>query len=373
MKMICPNCGKEYNEKMTCCISCGADLVPEENEVADIPEAEPFAEEISLIPPLVTEAVPAYSTASVSFENGEITIPLKHKINQGTLSGAARLAGSMIAAVVMLALIVTSAAATGFRLATDEKKIGEFAEKLDVMALPVSSFAGGNSETVQDAVYAMSTGTGLTRENIRTIYESSTAKDFLAAQLSGYAEYIRSGTVPEKLTSEQLKTVFRENIPLIDSTLGQPLNEHDIALAQREIERAEPLLEMLSHENLERTVGEDTIFAMRLLSSVPAIAVTAALAASMLIVLRAVNKKSGKMLSWGGGTIIAGGAVVLAVTFLFTVQLPYADTDKLVRTVLKCACDVISPDMYRIGGTLAAVGIVMLIWAETLRRSEAAK
>lgn len=367
--MICPNCGKEYNDRMTCCISCGADLVPIGNEAEQPSETNFRQDEESLIPAVVPEPVHAVSGTAASFESDEMVVPLKRKSRSMTLSGAAKFAGSLFAALVMFVMILTSASAAGVRLLTDEEKIAEFAEQLDVMALPVPQVSGNSSETIQDAVYTLSLGTGLSRDNIRTIYEESTAKDFLAAQLSGYAEYIRSGTAPERLTTEQLKAVFEANVPLIGSTMGYPLNEHDIALACSEIDRAKPLLDVLSYENLEQTIGKDTLVAIRLFGSVPAIAVTAALAAAMLAVFSAINKKSTYTLNWGGGTILAGGAAVLAVTFLFSAQLPYSNADRLVRTVLKCVCDVILPDMYTIGAILAVTGGVMLIWAESLRRN----
>lgn len=371
MKMICPNCGKEYNEKMTCCISCGADLVPSDTETEGTQPSDLPQEAEALIQPGFSEAELPLETVvyARSFESSdEMVVPMKHRSKATALSGAVKFTGSLITAVIMLALIILSVSAAMFRMITDEKKISEFADTLDVMALPVEQLTDSGA-TVQDAIYTMSLGTGLTRDDIRTIYEESTMKDFLAAQLKGYAEYIRSGTVPEKLTSEKLKKVFAENVSLIDNTMGYPLNEQDIALACSEIERAEPLLEVLSHENMEQTIGEDVFIAMRLFGSVPAIVVTAALAASMLIVFRAINKKSTSTLSWGGGTILAGGAAVLAATFLFSAQLPYSDTDRLVQSIVKCTCDVISPDMYRIGGTLTIVGIVMLIWAESLRKN----
>ncbi len=371
--MICPNCGKEYNEKMTCCISCGADLVPAENENEHITKADLPQESESLIPPIIPEPVYVTSGAAVSFDRDEFVVPLKNRNKSVSLHSAIKFTTSLLTSLIMFAFILTSASAAGFRLLTDEDKITEFAERLDVMALPAANFTGDNSATVQDAVCAMSQGTGLTRDNIRAIYEQSTAKDFLAARLTDYAEYIRSGTAPEKITTEQLKSVFKENVPLIGSTMGYPLNEQDISLACTEIERAKPLLEVLSYENLEQTIGRNTLVAVRLFSSVPAFAVTAALAAAMLAVFRAVNKKSTSTLNWGGGTILAGGAFVLAATFLFSAQLPYSNADRLVRSVLKCACDVISPDMYRIGATLAVVGIVMLIWAESLRKSRELK
>lgn len=373
MKMICPNCGKEYNEKMTCCISCGADLVPAEKETTYESETDLQQETESLIRPLISEPVYVSAGSAVSFDRDEFIVPLKKRSVGVSLSDAAKFVGSLVTALIMLALIIASASAAGFRLLTDEKKIAEFAHQLDVMALPAASFTDNGSGTVQDAVCAMSQGTGLTRENIRTIYEESTAKDFLAARLTDYAEYIRNGTTPEKITTEQLKDVFEENVPLIGNTMGYPLNEQDVALACSEIERTKPLLEVLSCENLEQTIGRNTLVAVRLFSSAPAVAVTAALAAAMLAVLRAVNKKNTVTLNWSGGTILAGGAIVLAATFLFSAQLPYSNADKIVRDVLKCACDVISPDMYRIGATLAVVGAVMLIWAESLKKSAAVK
>ncbi len=363
--MICPNCGKEYNERMTCCISCGADLVPND-EVEQVEKAD----EESLIPKVVPEPVYAMPCSYASFESGEITVPLKRRSSSTAAVTLLKIAGSFLTAVLMLALILTSASAVGIRLLTDEEKIEQFAERLDVMALPAAQFSQGAPSTVQEAVYAMSEGTGLTRDNIRAIYDRSTAKAFLAAQLVGYADYIRNGAVPEQLTTEQLKDVFEENVPLISDTMGYPLNERDIELACSEIDRAKPLLELLSCENMERTVGRNTLVAVRVFGSVPTIAVTAALALAMVAVFRGINKKSTKALNWGGGTILAGGAIVLAATFLFTAQLPYSNADRFVQSVLKCACDVISPDMYSIGAVLAVVGGIMLVWSESLRKAE---
>ncbi|MBQ5319879.1 MAG: zinc ribbon domain-containing protein [Oscillospiraceae bacterium] len=383
--MICPNCGKEYNEKMTCCISCGADLVPfdkdSEQTAMDISQQECGTE--PLIPEslgedeLSAEIIDSSGYAGKrESQSNEIIVPVYNRANTTMLSGAVKFTGSLITSVLMLAFIFLSVAAGLFRLVTDEKRISEFAHTLDVMALPAvsSSILSADSglpddATVQDAIYVMSSGTGLSRDDIRSIYENSTMKNFLAVQLSGYAEYIRSGESPQKITSESLKNVFRENVSLIDNTLGYSLNNHDIELACSEIERAEPFLEVISAENIEYNLGGNTLTFLRIFGSIPAIAVTSVLAVTMLIVFYAINKKGTRVLTWGGGTILAGGAAVLAVTFLFSAQLPYNESDRLVRSIIKCTCDVISPDMYRIGTTLAAAGAVMLIWAETLRRN----
>ncbi len=374
--MICPECGKEYNEKMTCCISCGADLVPFEKDTEQTIIEAPKQQEEDILPliPERGEAIADFPEEAAE-NNGfvrklpsrdeEIIVPVKVQSRSTAFSGAAKFTGSLITSVIMLALIIASVGAVMLRLVTDERKLAEFAERLDVMALPLEQ--GG--ETVQDAIYTMSQGTGLTRDDIKTIYEESTIRTFLGARLAEYGEFFRSGTAPEKVTPEQIKKVFRENVPVIDNTMGYSLNEHDIELACSEIERAEPLLEMISAENMEQSLGSSTLTVLRMYGSIPAIVVTAAMAAAMFVVLKVINKKSARVLSWGGGAILTGGAAVLAATFIFSMQLPYSESDRLVRTVVKCTCDVISPDLYSIGGMLAVIGVILLIWAESLRKT----
>ncbi|MGN0674228.1 MAG: hypothetical protein ACI4KG_00610 [Oscillospiraceae bacterium] len=380
MKMICPNCGKEYNEKMTCCISCGADLVPYEQ-----------ASEQTVFEPLIPENVPESSSEAEKNESSEfvrklpekpfsadkdIAVPVIKKKKVLSVSGAARFTGSLITAFFMFAFILMSASAAALRLITDNENIAAFADRIDIMSLPASQtvitdgrYAVDDGATVQEAIYVMSQGTGLTREDIRTIYEASTIRDFLTSQLTGYAEFIRSGKIPEKLTSEKLKGVFSENLGLIDNAMGKPLSQHDIDLAFSEIDRLQPKLDKLSASNFEAAVGENGLAAVRLFSSVPFIVSAAALAAAMLPLLRAINKRGTRTLAWGGGAVLSGGAVILAATFLFSVQFPFSGQDRLVRNLAKCAADVISPDLYRIGCSLAVLGAVMLIWAASLRKS----
>ena len=376
--MICPKCKKEYNEKMTLCISCGAELVPYDCETeqtffeAIIPET-PAAEEI---PSDESKGFVRELPRFTEPQTEQTEIPLTAVRKKVSVSGAARFTGSLVTSLFMLAFILVSSSASALRLVTDEKNIAEFSESLDVMSLPAAqtvipceSYGIAEDATVQEAVFVMSQGTGLSREDIRTIYENSTMRDFLASQLSGYAGFIRDGKAPEKLTAEKLKGVFSENLGLIGSTMGQPLSQHDIDLAFSEIDRVQPVLEEISPSKLEAEYGESTFAALRLFGSAPLIVSTAALSAAMLPLLRAINnKKSAKMLLWGGIAVLAGGAAVLGATFLFSVQLPFSGWNMLERSIAGCASDVVAPDLYRIGGTLAVLGLVMLIWSGTLRK-----
>ncbi|MCM1022730.1 MAG: hypothetical protein NC395_01565 [Prevotella sp.] len=383
--MICPNCGKEYNEKMTCCISCGTDLVPCDRDAGQT-VFEPLIPEESFLPAVAEAAgfvreIPGHSavsadhaeTTSAAYE--ETPVPVIAEKRGFSLSGAARFAGSLAASVMMFAFILLFSASSAVRLATSGSRIARFAESLDVMnlpasetALPTEGYGVAENATVQEAIFAMSRGTGLSRDDIKTIYETSTIQDFITAQLIEYAGFIRSGKIPEKLTADKLKSVFSENLNVIDGAMGKPLSQHDINLAFSEIDRVQPVLDRLSPDSLEKLLGDGGIAALRLLSSVPIIIGAAALAAAMLPLLRAINRKNSAMLRWGGTSLLAGGAAVSAVFFLFSVQPP-SFLDKLFRSIAKCAADALSSDMYRIGGAMAILGSVMLIWAGTLKKA----
>lgn len=396
MKMICPNCGKEYNEKMTCCISCGTDLVPysvergteQSGQIAFeplIPEADPgtdggeagFVREMSGHSAVSFGSSEPVPTDAVSAETEEIPVPVVSSAKRRvSLSGAAKFTGSLAAALMMFGFILLFSASSAVRLATSGSRIARFAESLDVMnlpaaeaAIPTEGYGVSEDATVQEAIFVMSRGTGLSREDIRTIYEASTVQSFITAQLTEYAEFLRSGKIPERITSDKLKSVFSENLSVIDNALGKPLSQHDINLAFSEIDSVQPVLDKLSPASLEELLGGGGITALRLLSSMPIIIGAAALAAAMLPLLRAINRKSSAMLRWGGGAILAGGAAVSAAVFLFTVQ-PAPIRDRLLRNIAKCAADVIAPDLYRIGGILAVLGVFMLIWAGTLKKAQ---
>lgn len=381
MKMICPNCGKEYNEKMTCCISCGAELVPHEHNTEQvcfepiIPEAIPEDSDIPAVSGFVRELERRSERPPQPEENIEIPVPVKKK---SSAAAAARGIGSFAAAMAMFALIILTAASLTIRLITDSEKISRFTSRLDVMSLPAAQtvmltaydYEISPDATIQEAIFIMSDGTGLTREDIRKIYEGSTVQNFLSDQLSGYAEFIREGELPEKLTSEKLKEVFSENISLISDAIGKPLTQHDIELAFAELDRTEPVLEAIAPSRLENVVGEATLTLLRLVSSLPVIIGEGAAAAAMLAVLWAINRKPGKILGWGGAAVFAGGSAVLIIAFLFSVQVFFAGMDRLFKSIVKCAAEVIAPDIYRFGGTLAILGAVMLLWALTLKNDK---
>lgn len=382
--MICPNCGKEYNEKMTCCISCGAELVPRELDSEQIcfdpvlPEALPEEKNMPAENGFVRglEGHSKYPPEHV--ETVEIPVPVKSVKKKSSAAAAARGIGSFAAAVSMFALIILTAASLAIRLITDSEKISRFASGLDVMSLPAAQtvmltaydYEISADATVQEAIFIMSNGTGLTREDIRKIYESSTFQAFLAEQLSGYAEFIREGELPEKLTSEKLKEVFSENISLISDAIGKPLTQHDIELAFAELDRTEPVLEAIAPSRLENAVGEVPLTLLRLVSSLPVMIGEGAAAAAMLAVLWAINRKPAKILGWGGAAVFAGGAAVLVTVFLFSAQVFFSGMDRLVKSVAKCAAEVVAPDVYRFGGTLAVLGAVMLLWALTLKNAK---
>lgn len=390
--MICPNCGKEYNEKMTCCISCGTDLVPytvergteQSGQIAFeplIPDNSPTpeaAENSGFVREITGHSSVSIEPSEPAAVEIEIPVPVSAAGRKRIcVSGAAKFTGSLAVSFMMFAFILLFSVSSAVRLATSGSKIARFAESLDVMnlpaaeaAIPTEGYGVSGDATVQEAIFVMSQGTGLSREDIKTIYEASTIQSFMTAQLTEYAEFVRSGKIPEKLTADKLKSVFSENLSVIDDALGKPLSQHDINLAFSEIDSVQPVLDKLSPASLEELLGGGGITVLRLLSTMPVIITAAALAAAMLPLLRAINRKNSAMLRWGGGAVLAGGAAVSAAVFLFTVQ-PAPIRDRLLKSIAKCAADVIAPDLYRIGGILAVLGAVMLIWAGTLKKAQA--
>lgn len=386
--MICPNCGKEYNEKMTCCISCGASLVPYEQDSEQVILIEPVLPEAAAETGSFAEvAVPAgfvrglkghseYPPEPEPEKPASAEIPVPIKRSGISASEAVKTISSLAASVIMFAFIALGAMSFTIRLVTDSKKIAEFADALDVMSFPAAEtgmpFAGdygiAPDATLQEAIFVMSSGTGLTKEDIREIYENSTAGEFLASQLNSYAELIREGELPEKLTPEKLKTVFSENIGLISDTIGQPLSQHNIDLAFSELDRTGEVLEAIAPSRLESLIGDGALTALRLFSSLPVIVGEACAAAAMLIILWAINRNTERVLSWGGGAVLAGGAAILAAAFLCAMQVFFTGQDRIFRSIAKCVTNVINPDLYRLGGILAIAGAVMLLWAATLKK-----
>lgn len=386
--MICPSCGKEYNERMTCCISCGADLVPYEHSSEQtsfeplIPdtlhgsERSPAEASVNPDPGGFVREIPGHSPVPAEPEKAveETEIPVVTGKSRVSVSAAAKFAGSLTVSAFMLAFIMLFTAASAVRLVTAESRIAEFAENLDVMnfpaaeaAIPTEGYGVPQDATVQEAIFVMSQGTGLSREDIKSIYEASTIRSFITAQLTEYANFIRSGKIPEKLTADRLKSLFSENLSVIDGAMGTPLSQHDINMAFSEIDSIQPVLDNLSPYSLENMLGSGGLAVLRLLSSLPVVICAAALAAAMLPLLRLINRGNAGMLRWGGAAALAGGTVISAAVFLLTIQ-PFSGRDKLLSSIAGCAADVISPDLYRIGGVLAVMGAVMLIWSATLRK-----
>lgn len=381
--MICPNCEKRYNEKMNFCISCGVRLVAEQDSDADstIPETESLAsdtpeyEYTGFIHEIAECTV--HDEPNLKSENKTIPIPVKEKKSGFSFLNLTRFTVSLIISVIMLTLILAATSSAALRMVTAEKYIDDFIENLDIMKLPafqVGLTRQANSidetATVQEAIYAMSRGTGLSPDDIETIYDESTIPDFITEHLEEYADFIRSGNTPDKITSEDLKKVFDDNLELINSSMKKPLSQNDINIVFSEIDRISHTLEEISVSSLENSLGEKTFTALRLFSSVPVIVGIATLAAAMIPLLGVINRKGRRVLLWSGATVLAGGFSILAATFLFSMQIPFSVQDKMIRSIAKCAADTIAPDLYCIGTVLAALGIIMLICAKILKRHD---
>lgn len=389
MQMICPKCGKTYNNKVTYCISCGAELVPEEKTVAEetaaaeTPSAEGIFDGITSESETPRNNIMMSSSASVE-EPAEppetkAEIPVKEKRSASEI-GKAVLKRTVSAC---LSVLLAAAALLGFGTAaarelTDKSVVAEAVRSADLLSVPAkelgitenSGFDIPEEATVEEAVAVMAAGSGVDSGNIRRIYESSTLKEFISGAAAEYAEYLRSGSQPNKLTAERIKAVFLENLSVISSNTGVNLSESDIELACREIERTGEILSSISVSSIENGASGKYIRIARAYMSVPVLIAEAAAAAVIIALLAIVNKNASAALKYTGVPVFIAGAAALAATFMFTMQIgPFSGLTGLTLETVKGLSAAASGSLYRMGGTMLFIGAAAMSVSAAMKKS----
>ncbi len=400
-QMTCPECGKEYGEKLTFCISCGARLICISGEIdddiktqenngnaigtdcyTDITEQGKTAEGLnqrknihitsnSGVIPDINELNPVSDEMEYheTEDKGFAALKIESRQKKNIFKRLGINAVSFGVTILMFCfIIVTFGSFVGRRL-TDEKQINEFINRTDLLRLPAAelSFVDKDSypiesdATLLDAIYTMSEGTGISKDNIRNIYNDSTIKDFISNIIIGYAGYIRTGEQPEKLTAEKIKQVYTDNIGMINTMIKAELTEHDINLAYNEIDKTSPVLDSISAEKLENSMISAWITPFRLYISTPVLVAGTVLTFFMLIILITVNKDVKKALKWCGIPLIISGAAILCLTYLVSMRVMFGIIkSESVKMLLHSISEVISGEMYLTGACIAVLGILFV-------------
>lgn len=306
-----------------------------------------------------------------------VTVKTEEKIAGG--KRFARNTAVVLMSVVLFAAITLLLCTYAGRLLTSESTINDAVRNIDLLNIPVSELGVIQTEgynipsdaTVEEAITVMTAGSGITSGNIRRICENSTFRSFLSGIATEYAEYLRNGTQPDKLTAERIKKLLSENLSVINQNTGYPLIDSDIELAYAEIEKSSAAIESLSVSGIESTPAGKYIRLVRALISAPAMIAEAAAVAAAALIIAVTAKKLPKTLKAVGVPCIAAGAAVLILTFLTSMQIgPFSALTGLEREVLKAVTASTAANFYQIGGVLVFAGTAASVWAASLHRTK---
>lgn len=394
VKMRCPKCSKIYNNHLKFCISCGTELVPEEDEIIsddnsgvfdDIPpmpmsDTQPSqdkGEQNTTISAQDNGFVRNISLTSSANKHNMIEIPVKRK--DGVCGRALKKAGAAVLSVMLFAALGLGTFSSAARVLTDKENIRRGVDNMNLLDIPFAEMNILNAEgydipqdaTLEEAITVMTAGSGVNSGNIRKIYESSTLKPFLTDIAADFGEYVRSGVQPAKITAAQIRSMLAENISIISSGTGQPLSEADIALACAEIERSSAYLEQLSVSGLEAGENGRLVRLARAFMSVPVIIAEFGVAVLVIALTYLLLRSGTKTAQYSGAAALICGGIILAFTFIFSMQIgPFSAGSGLLNELLRGASAAVSPFLWRAGVGMAIVGAAAIIWAQSIKHTK---
>lgn len=368
--MICPNCGKTYGNKITYCISCGTAL---ENE-KEAPEKEmPETEEppITVTSSQITDEPKTEAVRSISMTTLPENEKSAEKIKSAGASGG--VVSALIAILLYAAMLLIFTSCIG-RAATDESNILKAVRNMDLLNIPAKELGIDGADisdnsTVSEAIAAMAVGSGVDSGNIRQIYERSTVRDFIGNTIADYAEYIRSGKKPDKITADSIKALFGENISVINTNIGTELSQNDIELAYKQIELSEDILSALDMSKLEEGSIGNIFKAVRAFISVPAIIAELVFAAVAAVFIFVANKNSVRSMRFCGIPVFLAGLTTAMLTFMFSMQLGFfGNMSGLTKEAATGIAASLSENAYQISVIMMILGVCVLIIAHNNAR-----
>ena len=366
--MTCPDCKKIYNDHVTICISCGAELVPDEKD--ETAQGVFEAENTSAVPEMNIQNVntpPGYAPA-VPIAN------TKTEYHDSTNFRNSTRPLTIFSGVMLFVTTLLFFCSFTLRLLTTEEKLSQAVKSFDLLSIPAGSFMPLNNElTIGETIAVMADGSGLDSTKIKTVYESSTIKEHLCSILGQYGKYLRDGTYPDPVTADTIKSLFSENISVISVWTGYVISEKDISLAYDHIDSLSAVIGNFSVRELESRFGTAITF-IKAFISMPVI-ITELTAAVLFIILTAAVTGSGrKTLFSSGASLTAAGLIITGIVFMLTMQIkPFYFENTAAREILKSISDTMSADMYTMSVIVTAAGIAALVWSFTLKNAAAEK
>lgn len=358
--MTCPNCKKIYNDHVTICISCGAELVPDDPEI----RSEGVYDTPAQMLPAEENIAPQPPTAEKALINAAETSTLKS--GNKVLKITAQLAVSLLLFLVVILFFCSFT----LRQFTMEQNLSRAVRNFDLLGLPAQEILPLSAEeTLGEAVAVMADGTGLDSIKIKSIYESSTIKEHLCSILGQYGKYLRDGTYPDPVTADTIKSLFSENISVISVWTGYVISDSDLALAYDYIDSMSWLIDSISVKSLEENFGGVLSF-VRAFISVPVIIAEGSAAVLLIAIIAAITKSGRKTLLFSGVSFLLAGLILTGAVFMFTMQIGvFAPETSVTREIMRSISYAMSEPMYAMGAIAAAAGGVLLIWSLTLKKA----
>lgn len=193
-----------------------------------MPEPEPVVQNPEPVPSPVTYAPP---------EQPEV--PVQKKKNRYPARGAGR---TILAVLLCILIFIWSFAALGVydmrrTLSGDALKdsVQDAFESVDILEIPASSVITDVKDPDQSLagwitaeIQATNSQIELTEEDLAEFLEKSTVLPFLSEKLAACVNDVYRGTETSGITEEEIDNLIQENTPLIEKTIGRPLQESEI-------------------------------------------------------------------------------------------------------------------------------------------------
>lgn len=166
-------------------------------------------------------------------------VPVQKKKNRYPARGAGR---TILAVLLCILIFIWSFAALGVydmrrTLSGDALKdsVQDAFESVDILEIPASSVITDVKDPDQSLagwitaeIQATNSQIELTEEELAEFLEKSTVLPFLSEKLAACVNDVYRGTETSGITEEEIDNLIQENTPLIEKTIGRPLQESEI-------------------------------------------------------------------------------------------------------------------------------------------------
>ena len=362
--MICPDCKKTYDDKVTYCVNCGKELVEETDKIELIPditadEKESGADIIKDLP------------RNDNFIPSENFVQLKKKKKFTACDFARITACFVVSSAIFAAVLISSGSAAG-RILTEKGTVEKAVSEADFLNVPAvelgiedsGRYTVSENATFGEAIAVSAAGTGLSEQRINAIYEVSAVKSLMIKTAVDYAEFIRTAKRPETLTAQKLKDAFSENRTAVSESTGIEISDKEASVICKELDKLSVSLDKISISTFEKGENGFYIKLLRAYISVPALVAEGVLIVLLILLLAVISKNFSRTLKFAGGSFLFASIIFLTATFIITMQLGFFQSSSILTTeAIRCISNAAQNSLYILGGSIFLCGAATIVTA----------